>query len=291
MLTIKPKLITKHFLGVLCGTLASLSGASAQPTQFSEIVKIPVSVIIAKDTAWTEKEVRRRIKIANEIYHRDCGINIEIAKLSFTDEGSFSKKGVFDIPSPEIFGKILAEAAPTRPTLFYLKGVTQTIAQGIVVSSTAQALSFGDGDSEANIEGWEFVDAKEFPSLKAFHGVAMISEHYSESYREPYYKYFGDNAASAPGVLDAHELGHILLNSAGHSQLAGNIMTKGGLKFEAHLTTEQCLRMMTYHEREKNLYPTLEAYYQKMVRENFASPADAIKWIREYLRNPGLDKR
>ena len=95
-------------------------------------------------------------------------------------------------------------------------------------ANKAQALSFGDGETDANIDGWEFVDAKEFPSLKAFQGVAMIS--------------------------DAHD----------------------GLKFEARLIAEQCQRMRTYHERKKSLYSTLETNYQKMVRENFASPVDRL---------------
>lgn len=237
------------------------------------IVNISVSVLLSEDSLWTEAEVRQRLGVANDIFMRSCNIHIVVANLRTVKLNSVTQNGPFEIPSRNELEANLKAVGSSRPVIFYMKRFYKS--SDDKMGLTGQTLSIGDETHAGNLKFDEFLDPSS-PSVKPFHGVVFLTDHFSSSYKPKML----EEITSGPGALEAHELGHALLNSSEHSESPGNLMSKGGLVAKLSFTPRQCARMRSYYEREKNLFGALAKFYPKLMIKHFGSVQKYLEKMR-----------
>lgn len=235
-------------LSFLTLSLAISTVLAAQPKsnvamQTAE-VKIPLHVRYAAKSAWTDEEIQRRLTRAKEIFKQSCNIQLDVQSMVPLEDPSLQ-----DMPGALNENGIKAKRnmrrdllSPGGPVLLYVRNGFHEDSPGS--ETTAQAYMLGDRHSPGNLFLTRFYE------LKDLHGTIVISDRYSLNSPKSISSFRFDKLG--PMDVDAHEIGHILLNDAGHNAKDHNIMSylkTASAKFSA----DQCARMRTYHEREKTL--------------------------------------
>lgn len=229
----------------------------------SAATSITVSAAYSVESGWTEQVTRERLEKARPIFAQSCGIDLQIGAIVPVSIGVLS--GDVYLPYVEAFTRLIREANLPAPTIFYLHRVYENGSGGL----TAQAFVFGDAKEPGNLYGGEFLLPKDFSSQRLFHGRIVITDNY---------------LTDVSGKVEAHELGHVLLNSVEHSNLPGNLMSRAGLPEALTFTAAQCERMRTYHEREASLKKELSDFYRNTAIQHFGSLEKAIEWYKNMLK-------
>ncbi|MCC7404987.1 MAG: hypothetical protein IT288_11375 [Bdellovibrionales bacterium] len=235
--------------------LGNLSAWAEKPKP--ELIEVPVSIRYVAQSHWTEAEVLARFNNAAWIFRQSCGIQLNLQGVVRVEDpnlqdinGGFNDQGIKD--------KIaLKESGPAAKgvTLLYVRKVYH---EENTFPLVAQAYVLGDRRSPGNLY------LEEFPRVQKAHGIAVLSEHYSTSH--PQFATYFHSPNLTPYDVDAHELGHLLLNSTDHDKFPGNLMSINGA--ERTFKQGQCERMRTYHEREHVLKRQLEQDYSRYMRNS-----------------------
>lgn len=230
-----------------------VSSQVAHSKESTDSTNIPFTVSIhvryASKSSWTAEEIKSRLARAAEIFKKSCNIEIQTASMIELDD-----PGEQDMPGGVNANGVRAKLAmrkdpvtPSGPVLLYVRNGFHEESPGS--NTTAQAYMLGDSASPGNLFLTNFYD------VRSIHGTIVISDRYSLNSPSTISGFRFDTMG--PMDVDAHEIGHILLNDAGHNSFDHNIMSY--LKTaSAQFNKQQCKRMRTYHDREKTLFDERE---------------------------------
>jgi hypothetical protein len=173
-----------------------------------------LTVVIFRDTDWRKKVVLKRLKKVADTYAQ-CGIRI--GRLTFVTAGA--PGGMVDFGRPGGRDKSIALRLPPtvqKPVFFYFRSIPQY-----------------------NAYAWpEHTDNDDVPdALKNTAWFSLsVAMPLNRKIRHPNY------------VSEAHELGHILLDSLDHPQANGkNLMGERYDLVNDQLTAEQCRKIKAHH--------------------------------------------
>jgi len=172
-----------------------------------------LTLVMFRETGWEKKVILKRLKKLADIYAQ-CGI--KIGKIKFVTAGApdemidFSRPGYRD-------QKIAQQVPPTpKPILFYFRSIPKLNAYAWVEHSDNEEIS----DAIKNTAWFSL-------------SVAMLL---NKRIRHPNY------------VSEAHELGHILLDSLEHTpEGIENLMSDNYDHVNDQLTEEQCRKIKSHH--------------------------------------------
>lgn len=175
--------------------------------------KFDLTLVIFRESGWEKKVILKRLKKVADIYAQ-CGI--KIGKIKFVTANA--PDGMIDFSRPGCRDQKIAQRVPPtpKPILFYFRSIPKLNAYAWVEHS----------DNE------EIPDAIKNTAWFSL-SVAMIL---NKKIRHPNY------------ISEAHELGHILLDSLEHApEGIENLMAENYDHVNDRLTAEQCKRIKSHH--------------------------------------------
>lgn len=171
-----------------------------------------LTLVMFRDTGWNKKIIIQRLKKVASIYAR-CGVRL--GKLKFVEAGS--PGGVIDFGSPGVGDVEIAQKVPStfRPVLFYFRAIPKV-----------NAYAWPENTEE---------DVSDALKNTAWFSLSVTMK-LNIAIRHPNY------------VSEAHELGHILLDSLAHAG-AGitNLMAESYDYENDQLTADQCRKIKEHH--------------------------------------------
>ncbi|MDQ1354609.1 MAG: hypothetical protein QG657_4918 [Acidobacteriota bacterium] len=175
-----------------------------------------LTLVMFRGTGWSKKVILRRLKKVADIYAQ-CGVRF--GQVTFVEAGAPAPEGVIDFGSPggnaeqDIAQRVLPTA---RPILFYFRSIPKFNAYAWPESSEDEDVS----DALKNT-AWFSLSVTMKLNIKI---------------RHPKY------------ISEAHELGHILLDSLEHVGVGvGNLMAESYEYENDRLTHDQCRRIKEHH--------------------------------------------
>jgi hypothetical protein len=181
------------------------------PHQFTH--QFNLTVVIFRHTEWTKKVVLRRLKRVADIYAQ-CGIKLGTVKLVVTG----APQGMIDFHKPGHRDQKIAQLVPPtpKPILFYFRSIPKL-----------------------NAYAWiQNTDNDEIPEAIKNTAWFSLSVTMKLNKKIRHSKY----------ISEAHELGHIFLNSLEHSpKHAMNLMSDSHDHVNDQLTEDQCWRIKSHH--------------------------------------------
>ncbi len=172
-----------------------------------------LTLVMFRGTGWSKKVVLQRLKKVADIYAQ-CGVRF--GQVKFVEAGA--PGGVIDFGSPGSGDREIAQKTPAtfRPVLFYFRSIPKFNAYAWPESSEDEDVS----DALRNT-AWFSLSVTMKLNIKI---------------RHPNY------------VSEAHELGHILLDSLGHAGVGvGNLMAESYEYENDQLTPDQCRKIKEHH--------------------------------------------
>ena len=172
-----------------------------------------LTLVMFRETGWEKKVILKRLKKVADIYAQ-CGI--KIGKIKFVRAGA--PDGMIDFSRPGYRDqKIALQVPPTpKPILFYFRSIPKLNAYAWVEHS----------DNE------EIPDAIKNTAWFSLSAAMVLNK----KIRHPNY------------VSEAHELGHILLDSLEHTpEGVENLMSDSYDHVNDQLTREQCKKIKSHH--------------------------------------------
>jgi hypothetical protein len=172
-----------------------------------------LTLVMFRETGWRKKVILKRLKKVADIYAQ-CGIKIE--KIKYVTANA--PDGMIDFSCPGYRDQKIAQRVPptSKPILFYFRSIPELNAYAWVEHS----------DNE------EIPDAIKNTAWFSL-SVAMIL---NKKIRHPNY------------VSEAHELGHILLDSLDHApEGVENLMAENYDHVNDQLTVKQCRKIKSHH--------------------------------------------
>lgn len=247
------------------------TAAGERPTTASaEAASVQVHVRYATKSRWTESEIRERFANLQKIFNTSCKIKIELASLQpLPADGPQDMTGGTNAPGIQTKRTMRGDTtAAGEPIFLYVRNGFHEESPGS--SITAQAYILGDAKTPGNLFLHRFYEVKDI------HGMIVLSDYYSQ--RNPKASERLVHGKFGPLDVDAHELGHILLNDAGHN--ANKDIMSYKMDASPIFTRAQCARMRTYHAREKALLKERETELRNLclkherARSEFPSACD-----------------
>lgn len=272
-----------HYCLVLISICFVIKTQASKPNR--RVVTIPVNVAWASNSLWTEQEILSRFKYTVQTYERACdhfSIQIQLAELVQIKDSllldiddNLTKKSVGQIK------KILSIFKTNRRPviLFIRKGrskftdkLTEIIGQAFTFDGPRVSQKFGNypwnGFSFEKVDPIKFaignLDWNRFVELKQVHGVSIIGQGYSSSF-------YNNKSQTLDEIysVDAHEIGHILLNDGSHRYTDNNIMGDG---VREHLDKYQCEIISAYNKQN--------FFIKKTLRQGMKTICSHLKRIR-----------
>lgn len=240
-------------------TFAVAGPAHARPTPR---VTIPVNVAYAEDSLWTPDELRRRFAYNRELLQGACAdfrIELELGELIAVRDPDvrFGERGAITPDSVVRMKEVLARfREDRRPTLLFVGRVHY---EGLESEHHAQAYTFDGPRPLARLQahpwnGWTFgadedlkfvrgnLDWERYAELRPLHGTSVIAQGSSEKH-----PHWHGGWQPATFNVDAHELGHLLLNDGSHRDTPKNIMAA---QERERFDRDQCELIWEYHRME-----------------------------------------
>ncbi|MCX6583503.1 MAG: hypothetical protein NT166_25290 [Candidatus Aminicenantes bacterium] len=168
-----------------------------------------LTLVMFRGTGWSKKVVLQRLKKVADIFAQ-CGVRF--GRVKFVEAGA--PGGVIDFAGPGVGDREIAEKVPLtfRPVLFYFRSIPKFNAYAWPESSEDEEVS----DALRNT-AWFSLSVAMKLNIKI---------------RRPNY------------VSEAHELGHILLDSLGHAGAGVENLMAESYEFENdRLTADQCRKI------------------------------------------------
>ncbi len=175
--------------------------------------KFDLTVVMFRETCWKKKVILKRLKKVADIYAQ---FGIKIGKIKFVTAGA--PGGMIDFSRPGYRDQKIAQRVPPtpRPILFYFRSIPKLNAYAWV----------------ERIDNEEIPDAIKNTAWFSL-SVAMLL---NKKIRHPNY------------ISEAHELGHILLDSLEHTpEGVENLMSDNYDHVNGQLTEEQCKKIKSHH--------------------------------------------
>lgn len=168
-----------------------------------------LTLVVFRGTGWSKAVVLRRLKKVADIYAQ-CGVRLSQVKLV----EARAPGGVIDFFSPGLGDTGIAQKVPStfRPVLFYFRSIPKL-----------NAYSWPEDTEDENV-----ADALKDTAWISLSAAMDLNT----KIRDPKY------------VSEAHELGHILLDSLAHAEVGeANLMAESYEYENDHLTADQCRKI------------------------------------------------
>lgn len=264
-----PSIIFALLIGSLSAA-GQIGATGERPTTVNaEAASVRVHVRYATKSRWTESEIRERFANLQKIFNTSCKIKIELASLQpLPADGPQDMTGGTNTTGIQTKRTMRGATTTAEPIFLYVRNGFHEESPGS--SITAQAYMLGDAKTPGNLFLHRFYEVKDI------HGVIVLSDHYSQ--RNPKASERLVHGKFGPLDVDAHELGHILLNDAGHN--ANKDIMSYKIDASPIFTRAQCARMRTYHAREQALLRERETELRNLclkherARSEFPSACD-----------------
>jgi len=185
---------------------------------------------ILEGSAWTQARVEERFLRIRKFYSQ-CGVELDRLdskvipnphhKYDDIEDDMYPRDSMFVVtPFEKRMGEMIQGLGLHAPAILFLKNVWDLNTNQRICAAEARA----------------FIVEKIVPKISPIAGMAIVSESYSPDATE---NVSCKPLFSAPDYLvDAHELGHLLLNDGGHSTDANNLMASGTI-----LDDTQCAKI------------------------------------------------
>ena len=165
-----------------------------------------LTLVMLRGTGWSKKVVLQRLKKLADIYAQ-CGVRL--GQVKFVEAGA--PGGLMDFGNPGCGDVEIAQKVPPtfRPVLFYFRSIPK-------YNAYAWPESTGDEDVSEALKNTAWFSLS-------------VDMKLNTKIRHPKY------------VSEAHELGHILLDSLAHARVGeANLMAESYEYENDHLTADQC---------------------------------------------------